>query len=224
MKNNANLQTDVLNIVRWIPILNEAETKVTENGGIASLTVVIDRYSKRIEVENNTKNGMAVVEKKKKMELKFPSSWTKTNVEIVSKVLTALKSNWSVRKDHVTIKVEDGWVIVDAEMPWKYTNEVTKTAANYIRGVKGIIHTIQNKSKDNHCSEKNNVEDASARSWSVNDSNINVSVSGRAVTLTGTVSSWYQKEEKGRIAWKISAIRNLKNELVADCYYDLDDN
>ena len=67
------------------------------------------------------------------------------------------------------------------------------------------------------------MEDAIGRSWSVDDSDIEVSVSGTTVTLKGMVTSWYQKEEAGRIAWNTPGIWHVKNELVVDYYYALVD-
>ena len=51
---------------------------------------------------------------------------------------------------------------------------------------------------------------------SIDSSAINVSVSDKTVTLTGTVNSWYQKEAAGRIAWNTPGIWDVKNELSID--------
>jgi len=64
--------------------------------------------------------------------------------------------------------------------------------------------------------EKKDVEDAINRSWSVDDRNINVTVSDTTVTLKGTVNSWYQREEAGRIAWNTPGIQLVENDLVVD--------
>ena len=60
-----------------------------------------------------------------------------------------------------------------------------------------------------------------SRSWSINDNDINVKVSGTKVTLSGTVNSWYQKEEAGRIAWKTRGVWNVENNLAVDYYSEL---
>ena len=65
-----------------------------------------------------------------------------------------------------------------------------------------MTNNIKIKSDSHDAIEKKEVEDAIGRSWSVDDSDINVSVTGTTVTLSGTVDSWYQKEEAGHIAWK----------------------
>jgi len=156
-----------------------------------------------------------------KIEVHFPSEWTKTNAEIANEVLSALNANWSVPKDKVTVKVEDGWVTLEGELPWNYQKEAAKSAVHYLTGVKGVINNIKIKSETHDAIEKKDVENAIGRSWAVDDSDIQVEVSGTTVTLTGTVDSWYQKDEAGRIAWNTPGIWHVKNELVVDYYYEL---
>jgi osmotically-inducible protein OsmY len=64
--------------------------------------------------------------------------------------------------------------------------------------------------------EQEEVENAIGRSFSVDDCDIDVSVSGTTVTLTGTVDSWYQRDEAGRIAWNTPGIWHVNNELAVD--------
>lgn len=219
MKNNSELQTDVQNAIKWEPLLNAAEIGVTVKDGVVSLTGVVDSYAKKLEAENAAKKVIGVKALVEKIEVKFHGSWSKTNLEIANEVLTALKSNWSVPKDKVTVKVEDGWVTLDGELPWNYQKEAASSAVNYLMGVKGVTNNIKIKAESHDTIEKRDVENAIHRSWSVDDSDINVSVSDTTVTLTGTVDSWYQKEEAGRIAWKTSGIWHVKNELVVDYEY-----
>ena len=219
MKNNQELQTDVQNAIKWEPLLNAAEIGVTAKDGVVSLTGVVDSYAKKLEAECAAKKVIGVKAMVEKIEVKLPSSWSKTNVEIANEVLAALKSNWSVPKDKVTVKVEDGWVTLEGELPWNFQKEAAKSAVNYLTGVKGVTNNINIKSDSHDAIEKKDVEDALSRSWSVNDSDINVSVSGTTVTLTGTVDSWYQKDEAARIAWKTPGIWSVKNELAVDYEY-----
>lgn len=223
MKNNAELQADVQNAIKWEPLLNAAEIGVTAKDGVVSLTGVVDSYAKKLEAENAAKKVIGVKALVEKIEVKFPNAWTKTNAEIANEVLSALKSNWSVPNDKVTVKVEDGWVTLEGELSWNYQKEAAKSAVNYLTGVKGVTNNIKIKSETHDAIEKMDVENAIGRSWSVDDSDINVSVSGTTVTLTGTVNSWYQKEEAGRIAWNTPGIWHLKNELVVDYYFALVD-
>ncbi len=223
MKNNSELQADVQNAIKWEPLLNAAEIGVTAKDGVVSLTGVVDSYSKKMEVENAAKKVIGVKALVEKIEVKFPNSWTKTSSEVANEVLNALKSNWTVPKDKVTVKVEDGWVTLEGELPWNFQKEAAKNAINYLNGVKGVTNNIKIKSESHDAIEQKDVENAIARSWSVDNNDIQVKVSGTTVTLSGTVTSWYQKDEAGRIAWNTPGILHMKNDLVVDYYYALVD-
>jgi osmotically-inducible protein OsmY len=220
MKSNSELQTDVQNAIKWEPLLNAAEIGVIAKDGVVSLTGVVDSYSKKMEAENAAKKVIGVNALVEKIEVKFPSSWTKTNTEIANEVLSALKSNWSVPKDKVKVKVEDGWVTLEGELPWNYQKEAAKSAVNYLTGVKGVTNNIKIKSESHDAIEQKDVERAIGRSWAVDDNDISVKVTGTTVTLSGTVTSWYQKEEAGRIAWNTPGIWHVQNDLTVDYYYN----
>ena len=150
MKNNSELQTDVQNAIKWEPLLNAAEIGVTAKDGVVSLTGVVDSYAKKLEAENAAKKVIGVKAVVEKIEVKFPNSWTKTNAEIANEVLSALKSNWSVPNDKVTVKVENGWITLEGELPWNYQKEAAKNAVNYLTGVRGVTNniTIKSETKD----------------------------------------------------------------------------
>ncbi len=220
MKNNADLQTDVQNAIKWEPLLNAAEIGVTVKDGVVSLTGFVDSYAKKMEAENAAKKVIGVKALVENIEVKFSNSWSKTDLEIATEVLNALRANWSVPDAKVTVKVENGWVTLDGELHWNYQRESAKSAVNFLAGVKGVSNNIKIKSETHDAIEQKDVENALGRSWSLDDSDISVSVSGTTVTLSGTVNSWYQKEEAGRIAWKTPGIWHVKNELEVDYYYD----
>jgi osmotically-inducible protein OsmY len=87
--------------------------------------------------------------------------------------------------------------------------------------VKGITNNIKIKSEIHDTIEQNDVEEAIARSWSINDNDIKVKVSGKTVTLTGTVTSWYQKEEAAKMAWNTPGIWHVNNELEVEPFHAL---
>lgn len=179
MKGNQELQTDVQNDINWEPLLNAAEIGVTVKDAVVSLTGVVDSYAKKLAAEYAAKKVLGVKALVEKIEVEFPNSWSKTNVEIANEVLVALRSNWLVPEDKVTVKVE-----------------------------------IKPDTKDTI--EQKDVEYAIVGSLSVDGADISVLVSGTTVTLSGTVDSWYQKDEAGHIAWKTPGIRSVRNELAVD--------
>jgi osmotically-inducible protein OsmY len=184
-----------------------------------TITGIVDSYAKKMEAEQAAKKVIGVKALVENIEVRFPSSWSKSDVEVANEGLIGLKTNWSVPNDKVSVKVENGWVTLEGELHWNYQREAAKNAVNYLSGVKGVTNNIKIKSETHDEIEQKDVENAIARSWKVDDDNINVAVSGTTVTLTGTVSSWYQKEEAARITWGTPGIWHVKNELAVDHYY-----
>lgn len=223
MKTNAELQADVQNAIRWEPLLHAAEIGVTAIDGVVTLSGEVDNYLKKMEAENAAKKVIGVKALVENIEVKFPGSWIKSNLDIANEVLTALKANVSIPNEKVTVKVEDGWVTLAGELPWNYQKDAAKHAVNILTGVKGVFNNITIKSESHDAIEQKEVEAAIARSWSIDDSDLNVSVAGTTVTLNGTVDSWYQKEEAGRIAWNTPGIWHVNNELAVDYEYAFTD-
>ena len=223
MKSNQTLQEDVENAIKWEPLMHAAEIGVTAKEGVVTLTGKVDSYAKKTEAENATKRVLGVKAIVENIEVHFANSWDKDDNEIATEVLNAFKLSWEVPDDKLMVKVENGWVSLSGELPWNYQRETAKRLAGNCQGVKGVINNMTIKSESQNTIEKRLIERALNSNWSIADEEIDVEVDGTTVTLTGTVSSWYQKDEAGRIAWNTPGIWNVKNELEVDYYYMLVD-
>jgi osmotically-inducible protein OsmY len=216
MKTNEELQKDVQNAIKWEPLLNAAEIGVTARNGVITLTGVVDSYSKKTEAENAAKNVTGVKAVAETIEVNYGSSFRKNDTEIANEVLNAFKWNWEVPADKIKVKVESGWVTLEGELEWHYQKEAAKKAVAHLMGVKGVSNNITIKSETRDAVEQSDVECALERSWSIDDEDVDVAVSGNRVTLTGTVSSLYQKDEAGRLAWNAPGVFSVDNELLVD--------
>ncbi len=224
MKNNAELQKDVQDAIKWQPLLNAAEIGVTVNDGVVTLTGVVDSYSKKSEVEDAAKNVAGVKAVVEKLEIKFSHDWgKKDDNEIATEVLNAFKWHWQIPADKIKVKVENGWVTLEGELQYNYQSEAAKDAVKNLLGVTGVSNSIQIKADANEAIEKADIESALKRNWSIYDTDINVKVSGHKATLTGTVDSWYQKNEAGKIAFNAPGVWHVDNELIVDYDYALMD-
>ena len=222
MKTNEDLQKDVQDAIKFEPMMHAAEIGVTVKDGIVTLSGIVNAYFKKTEAENAAKNVAGVKAVVENITIKY-NDFFKNDNDIAIEVLKALNNNWSVPKDIVKVKVEDGWVTLDGELPWNYQRDAAKSSINYLMGVKGVTSDIKIKSKVSDAIEKKHVENALARHWSINARDIGVEVSGTMVTLTGNVTSLYQKEEAGRIAWNTPGVLSVNNKLEVEYDYSFID-
>ena len=222
MKTNAELQKDVQDSIKWEPMLNAAEIGVTVKDGVVTLTGVVDLYSKKTEAQDAAKNVVGVKVVVEKIEVKYNSTWgKKDDNEIATEILNAFKWNWQVPNDKVKVRVEKGWVTLEGELEYNYQKEAAKDAVKNLLGVIGVSNDIKIKPTASEAIEKSDIESALKRNWSIYGNDITVKVSGHKATLTGTVDSWYQKEEAGRIAYNAPGVWFVDNELLVDYDYSL---
>jgi osmotically-inducible protein OsmY len=222
MKDNAELQKDVQDAIRWEPLLNAAEIGVTVKDGIVTLTGIVDSYFKKSEAETAAKNVAEVKAVVEKIEIKFSNNWNKKDDnDIAKEVVNAFKWNWQVPSDKVKVRVENGWITLEGELQWNYQKDAARDAVKNLLGVTGVSNNITIKSETQDQIEKRDIESALRRNWALNDKDIMVKVSGHKVTLTGTVHSWYQKDEAAKIAWNAPGVWSLDNELVVNYVYEL---
>ena len=224
MKTNEELQKDVQNAIKWEPLLHAAEIGVSVKDGVVTLTGIVDGYTKKTEAENAAKNVKGVKVVVEKIEVKYDLSYDKKDDnDIADEILNAYKWNWQVPNDKVKVKVEKGWVTLDGELNWNYQKTAAKDAVSKLMGVVGVVNNITIKSISKEAVEKEDIENALNRNWSLSSEEIYVHVSDHKVTLTGTVGSWYQKDEAARIAWNAHGVWMVDNELEIEYEYELMD-
>jgi len=221
MKNDSELQADILKSLKWEPILDTAEIGVTTKDGLVSLTGIVDSYAKKLEAEKVAKRVIGVKILVEKIEVKLPKLGMRSDAEITDEILIGLKSNWTIPEDKITVNVDKGWVTLEGGLAWNCQRVAAKNLVNYLKGVKGVTNNIKIKSDSQITMDKTAIKNAIARSLSVKDNEIEVIVDGTTVTIRGMVNSWYQKEAIERITWKTPGICNLKNELVVNYFYIL---
>ena len=215
MKTNEDLQRDVQNAIKWEPLLTAAQIGVTAKDGIVTLTGVVDTYAKKTQAENAAKNVSGVKVVAENIEVNYGSSFVKNDTEIATEILNAWRWNWEVPEADIKVKVEGGWVTLDGKVEWNYQKEAAKKAVINLTGVKGVSNNISIKTESHDAIEEGMIEKAIGRSW-IDDSEIEVKVTGHTVNLKGMVGSIYQREEAGRIAWNTPGIWMMHNDLVVD--------
>jgi osmotically-inducible protein OsmY len=213
MKTNEKIQKDVQDSIKWEPLLHAAEIGVIVKDGVVTLTGTVDSYSKKTEAENAAKKVSGVKVIVEKIEVDYGHVGKNDN-EIAEEVINALKWNMDVPQEKIDIKVHDGWIYLDGALDWNYQREAAKKAVENLIGVKGVINNIKIKSEIKDHIEKKAIENALKRNWAINYDDIDVDVSGNNVTLTGTVDSYYEKDEAERIAWNAPGVCSVNNELA----------
>lgn len=219
MKNNETLQKDVQDAIKWEPLLHAAEIGVTVHDGIVTLTGTVDSYAKKKEAEEAAKKVAGVKAVADDVEVKLDKSTLKDDTDVAREVVRALKESWSVPDSKITVTVDKGWVTLEGILHWDFQREAAKNAIRYLTGVRGVINKMKIESEVEDEIEKGKVEEALRRNWAIESDKIHVRAHGTTITLSGIVTSLFQKEEAERIAYKTPGVWYVDNQLVVENDY-----
>jgi len=216
MKTNRELQIDVLEAIKWEPLLKQAGINVDAKDGVITLSGIVGSYIKKSQAEETAKKITGVKAVVEKIEVKFDNNDEKDDSEIATAVLNVFKSNRDILFDKIQVEVENGHVTLDGKLEWNYQKEAVQRSVSNIDGIKVLTNNIKIETDNPDDIEKVEIERAIERNWAMNNQDVQVCVSGNRVTLNGIVHSFYQKDEAERMAWNAPGVWTVSNELIID--------
>jgi len=214
-KSNTQLQTDVLQELKFEPSIDAAGIGVTAKDGIVSLTGYVKSYAEEYAAVHAAERVAGVKAVTDELKVDLPSFHVRNDGDIARAVINALQWNVWVPKDCIKTEVSDGWVTLVGEVDFKYQQQAAENAVRNLTGVRGVTNVIAIKKPAVMPSEvKANIDYALRRAAEIDAEKITVKVVDDKVILKGNVSSWAERSEAERVAWSTPGVRTVEDDLV----------
>lgn len=213
MKNDMEIQKDVLSQLQWEPFVKASEIGVSVKDGIVTLSGIVDSYLKKIAAENAVKKVNGVRAIAEDIQIGVSPGYKKTDTEIAASVLSALKWHSAVPDETIRAKVEDGVVTLEGEVEWEYQRSSARSAVSYLLGVRNVVNNITVKPKILASDIKNKISSAFHRTATIDAEKVSVEVIGNRVILRGKVRSYAEKEDTETAAWSAPGVATVENYL-----------
>lgn len=213
MKTDERIKTDVTAEIRWDVSIASPNIAVAVNEGIVTLSGQVSTYADKFNAERAAQRVEGVRALAVELQVTPSDPYLRTDTDIARSAETALQYVSYVAKDSIQIMVENGWLTLTGTVDWDYQRKQAVAALRYLWGVKGITDKMTIHSKSPSDQIQTDIEAALARRVDAVAQHILVHVTGGDVTLSGTVTSWWQKELAREAAWNSSGVHHVTNEL-----------
>jgi osmotically-inducible protein OsmY len=207
MKTDAQIQTDVMQELKWDPSVTHEHIGVAVSDGIVTLSGTVPSYIEKFAAEKATQRLGGVKAVVEKIEVKVPGSYHRDDQDIAKAVIDQFRWHTQVPDDLVKVSVENGWVELTGEVEWDYQRSAAENAVRGLTGVKGITNKIAIRLKVIQPADiKDNIEQALKRAAEREAGRIAVQVRGTRVILSGKVRSFAELRDVRVAAWSAPGV------------------
>jgi osmotically-inducible protein OsmY len=212
MKSDAQIQQDVNNELQWDAAVDATKIDIAVKEGLVTLGGQVSSYSEKWQAEKAVQRIAGV--KALVVKLAVAPLETRTDADIARAAEGALAAVSHVPKDAIKIQVENGWITLSGAVTWNYQRQNAVSAVRYLTGIRGVSDDIKIEADAPATQIKADIESALERRFDSEDQDIEVSVSGRNVTLSGSVTSWWQRDLARSSAWNAVGVQNVTDHMT----------
>lgn len=212
VKTDAQLQKDVLAELAWDPEVDPAAVGVAVTDGIVTLAGTVDSYAQCGAAERAALRvaGVRAVAN----ELMVRTRECRTDTDIARAAADALAADFLIPRDRIRVTVADGWVTLEGEVDWAFQRREAEAVIQALAGITGLTNLVTIRQPAMAAAAlKTGIKRALVRSAHVDAAEIAVFVADGRVKLTGTVSSWLERQAAEDAAWRSPGVLEVVNEI-----------
>jgi osmotically-inducible protein OsmY len=201
----------------WEPAVHNASAiGVGVTRGVTTLSGHVGTYAEKWASERAAERVSGVTALVSELDVHLPSSLERTDEDIAQAAVNAVKWSASIPRNSIRVAVSKGWLTLDGAVQWQFQRDAAEEAVRHLNGVRGVSNLISLKTPISKAVIKADIEAALKRRAQLDAEQIDVSVAGHDVTLTGSVKTYAERQEAGRTAWAAPGVDSVQNRLSVE--------
>jgi osmotically-inducible protein OsmY len=214
MSHDNHLQEAVLEELNWEPSVTAAHLGVAANAGVITLTGHVESFAQKHAAETAVRRVKGVKAVAEEIEVRLPYATKRSDEEIAAAAIGRFEWDVSIPRDTIKVTVDKGWVTLTGEVDWHYQKDAASMDVRALFGVVGVSNQVTIKPTVNTSNISDDITHALGRSWFFDPKTISVSAQGGKVRLTGTVSSWHDRQVAASTAWAAPGATAVENDIA----------
>jgi osmotically-inducible protein OsmY len=210
----------VVHQLDWDPEVDASGIGVTARNGVVTLTGYVDTYSGKLAAERAAKRVLGVRGVANDVEVRLKLG--RIDPDIARDAVRALELRGTVPAS-VQAVVHDGFVTLTGKAGWLYQARDAEKAVRHIEGVRGVFNHIEVAGGAVGRDVRHRIVQALHRSADLDARHVAVSIEGGVATLTGSVTTWPQRETAERAAASAPGIIRVQNEIRVEPIEPIDE-
>lgn len=214
MNTDTQLQSNVLEELKWRPSVNAAHIGVTAKNGVVTLTGQVAHYAEKSAAEEAAKGVYGVKGLANDIAVEMVGPHQRSDQDLAEAALNTLKWDYEVPNDKVKVVVKNGWLTLNGTLDWQFQKDAAARSVRNLMGVIAVTNEITIKPEAKWTDVKSKIEESFRRNADLEARRINVSTDSGTVTLKGTVASWAERDQAMWAAWSAPGVTMVNNDIT----------
>jgi osmotically-inducible protein OsmY len=214
MSGDMQLKQHVEDELSWEPSVDTAAIGVAVKDAIVTLSGHVASFGEKRAAEQVVMRIRGVRALVNEIEVKFLADSGRTDEDIAHAAVSVLNWNSAIPENSVKIKVAHGWITLEGAVDWNYQRLAAERLTQDLMGVKGVTNLLTLKTAPVRADVKQRIESALKRNAELDARDIQVTIQGNRVILSGATPSIAERLAAECAAWRGAGVNVVENSIV----------